>query len=305
MEPVIVSDGSTAPNIVERSCEVCRCQHASPLPSYNTTHWPLVECSNCGFVYLRQVPSYSALAEDFPWEVTSIAEKQRRSKSRFNWLDRATRWRTYPGHVIDRYRRRHSLGVSGNVLDIGCGGACRVPDGPIPHGIEISAALAAGAQSSFATRGGRVVHANAIDGMDAFQDEFFSAILMRSYLEHEAQPKLILEKAWRKLAPNGKIFVRVPDYGSLNRRLMGRRWCGFRFPDHVNYFTLRSLRELASGSGFTCRRVNWLSPLDDNIIAVLVKHPNEVTAPNPALVANHYALNFINCAATSFGMCVV
>lgn len=50
---------------------------------------------------------------------------------------------------------------------------------------------------------------------------------------------------------------------------MGAKWCGFRFPDHVNYFSSRSLRSLAEGVGLAYVRTNWLSLRDDNIIAVL------------------------------------
>lgn len=46
---------------------------------------------------------------------------------------------------------------------------------------------------------------------------------------------------------------------------------GFRFPDHVNYFTSRSLRSLAESVGYAYSRTNWLSAFDDNIIAVLKK----------------------------------
>lgn len=254
---------------IDRACEICGSPHAELL--HVSVHWPIVQCNQCSFVYLQKVPTYAALAADFPWEATFASEKQRRAKLRFGWLDAATRWRTYPGQVLDRHRSRHVLGLTGNVLDVGCGGACRVPAGPTPFGIEISAALASQAARAFATRGGSVVHASAVEGIDTFADAFFSAILMRSYLEHEAQPRLALQKALCKLAPAGKVFVRVPDYGSINRRVSGKRWCGFRFPDHVNYFTGRSLRRLAEDTGFTYRRINWLSPFDDNIIAILTR----------------------------------
>ncbi len=275
----IVGGAVSAPGFIERACEVCGSGRSVALAHYTTAAWPVVQCADCGFVYLRRVPTYAALAEDFPWEVTFAAEKRRREQSRLGWLDQATRWRTYPGHIIDRYQSRHTLGLTGNVLDIGCGGSCRVPAGPTPYGIEISADLAERAAPSFAARGGRVIHASAVDGLDAFEDHLFSAILMRSYLEHEAQPRIVLGKAFRKLAPGGKVFVRVPDYGSINRLVMGRHWCGFRFPDHVSYFTGKSLRTLAEGAGFTYARTNRLSAFDDNIIAVLSR-PREPECPS-------------------------
>ena len=52
---------------------------------------------------------------------------------------------------------------------------------------------------------------------------------------------------------------------------MGPRWCGFRYPDHVNYFTNRSLRALAESLGYSYSRTNWYSLFDDNIIAVLTR----------------------------------
>jgi SAM-dependent methyltransferase len=254
---------------VERDCEVCSSSRSSLLATYTTTPWPVVACDDCGFVYLGAVATYNALADEFAWEKSFAAEKQRRSGARFAWIDTATRWRTLLGKWLDEHRRRRALGLSGNVLDIGCGAGCRVPEGPTPFGIEISDALAKRASPAFESRGGRVVHAPATEGLDAFEDEFFSAILMRSYLEHERQPRLVLEKAFRRLAPGGTVYVRVPDFGSLNRRVMGTRWCGWRFPDHVNYFTGGSLRALAGSVGLEYARTNWLSAFDDNIIAIL------------------------------------
>ena len=50
---------------------------------------------------------------------------------------------------------------------------------------------------------------------------------------------------------------------------MGVRWCGWRFPDHVNSFTRESLHRIAGAIGIEYARTNWLSPFDDNIIAIL------------------------------------
>lgn len=94
-------------------------------------------------------------------------------------------------------------------------------------------------------------------------------MLLRSYLEHEFQARSVLQKVYRKLQPGGRVFVRVPDFGSINRRVMGSKWCGFRLPDHVNYFCDNTLRRLAEGAGFHYARTNRLSLFDDNLIAVL------------------------------------
>lgn len=249
-------------------CDACGGRDRKPFPA--DTIWPVVVCS-CGFVYLSCAPEYAALASDLAWEKTSLAEKKRRRSRPFGWLDEKTRWRMKIGHIIDRRRNKAILGGQGSVLDIGCGPSCRVPPGPIPFGIEISESLAEMAVTHFAARGGRVVTGPALHALDLFPNAAFSAILMRSYLEHEAAPLAVLRKGHAKLAPGGIIHVRVPDFGSLNRRVMGKSWCGYRFPDHVNYFTGVSLRAMAARAGLAYRRLNWLSPFDDNIIAELSK----------------------------------
>jgi SAM-dependent methyltransferase len=157
------------------------------------------------------------------------------------------------------------------VLDIGCGDGCRIPEGPTPFGIEVSQGLAMQARPHFQARGGDVVHAPALTGLDSFSNDTFTAIIMRSYLEHEAQPRAVLTKAFARLDKGGVVYVRVPNFGSVNRRVMGARWCGFRFPDHVNYFSGKTLRKLAEQIGFKYRRINWYSLLDDNLIVELHK----------------------------------
>ena len=52
------------------------------------------------------------------------------------------------------------------------------------------------------------------------------------------------------------IYVRVPNYGSLNRKMLGAKWCGFRYPDHVNYFTTKSLGAMAGDCGLKLKLLN-------------------------------------------------
>ena len=255
-----------------RSCPACGHSAHRLLTRYTRTRWPVVACGHCAFVFLGRVPGYQALVSEYSWDKTFAAEKKRRKASWIGKLDTVTRFRTMFGHRQDRDRIERIAGNTARVLEIGCGESNRIPDVAIPYGIEISEALAKRAHAQFAARGGKVVHAPALLGMDEFPDNFFDVILMRSYLEHEEHPGPVLAKAHRILRQgSGVIYVRVPNYGSINRLVTGKRWCGFRFPDHVNYFTSASLRKMAAEHGFSFRRLNPLSIFDDNLIAVLTR----------------------------------
>ena len=53
---------------------------------------------------------------------------------------------------------------------------------------------------------------------------------------------------------------------------MGARWCGFRYPDHLNYVTAKALGTMAAKAGFkTWFGIAGRLPTSDNMWAVLTK----------------------------------
>jgi hypothetical protein len=60
----------------------------------------------------------------------------------------------------------------------------------------------------------------------------------------------MLEETYRVLGTGGVALIKVPNFGSLNRLIMGKKWCGFRYPDHLNYFTPKSLMHMGKKCGF-------------------------------------------------------
>lgn len=271
----------TATESALRSCPICgtdnRAQAASP---YSEAPWNLKDCAKCGFVYLENPPTYTDLEENFAWEKTSAAEEARRDAER----PLAKRISRSFKHFRQKVLKRDKLTTllfshleKGKVLDVGCGGGgviSRLPkERYIPYGIEISRALSMQADALAKARGGHVVQANAIAGMAHFGTDSMDAALLSGFLEHEVQPALLLKELRRVMKPGAPVIVKVPNYGCLNRSVRGAKWCGFRHPDHVNYFTTASLTKLAMACGFRVARCTlgdrW--PLSDNLWMVLAK----------------------------------
>ena len=263
-------------NTVDRSCPLCEAdnQTAATL-RYSHPDWRLKACRYCSFVYIENAPVYETLSSEMPWETTSQVEENRREATRgYEYkLSKTTRWRLHllPRKQFAELLRRHA--EPGNVIDLGCGDGNQLRNlyaGYIPHGVEVSENLCREANTRFQADGGYAVHAPSLEGLQKFNDQFFTAATLRSYLEHELQPAAILHELRRVLKPGGVVIIKVPNYGSLNRRLLGRDWCGFRFPEHLNYFTPATLRSMGEAAGFQVSfGLTYKLPTSDNMYAVM------------------------------------
>jgi SAM-dependent methyltransferase len=260
-------------SLTYRDCPSCQSDLVKDLTAFARENWRIGACQVCDFVFLRNPVEYEALEEVFAWEKTYAAEGATRQKRR-SLLKRMA----YSARVLG-YRIRGDLMPSylrllgpGLILDIGCGDVVRWRAPFIPWGIEISKVLQQRADAKMRPLGGECVQGAGADAIWTFPENHFDSVMMHSYLEHEVQFAKLLTGIQRCLKPGGKAYVRVPNYAALNRHISGANWPGFRYPDHVNYFTAATLKKVAQDAGFEFKLVNrpiiWV---DDNIKALLIK----------------------------------
>lgn len=261
-----------------RNCPLCNADSTTqPVSPYSSPPWIVRQCSVCEFVYIDSAPEYRHLVDDLDWDTTFAAETERKAKKRkiSYRLSQMTRWRLHllpKRGVAGSVLKYHS---QGRIIDLGCGGGGLTKDlfGQFePYGIEISAKLARQADTLFRQYGGRVENAPCLAGLQRFPDHYFEAAVARSYFEHEAQPLAVMKETFRVLKPHGVLVVKVPNYTSINRLVMGAKWPGFRYPDHLNYFTPRTLEKMATTCGFTVKfGLLGRLPTNDNMWATLIK----------------------------------
>jgi 2-polyprenyl-3-methyl-5-hydroxy-6-metoxy-1,4-benzoquinol methylase len=248
-----------------RCCPICQCDNSgAPLLAYSRSPWNLKGCGKCGFVYLENPPQYEVLSNDLAWEKTWVIESARRRRINpvLNTAARSLREsfkrRTKRDKLVSRVRRYLQPGP---VLDVGCGSGNALeclPSQFIPYGIEVSEELGRQAAQRYSARGGQVVTGAAISMTTHFAEDFFSGVIMSSFLEHEVNISGVLAAARCVMRRTGRLIIKVPNYSSLNRLVMGANWCGFRFPEHVNYFTPEMLRRSLNVSGFRVLRFGLL-----------------------------------------------
>jgi len=256
--------------------------------------WDLRECLETGLVYLANPPRQEQFEDEFAWQLTHAEESARRRREepivhafsrglktvRHRWLGR--------DKLVGMVRRIICHRRSGplRLVDIGCsdGGlfgrlaTClpnTVADRLEPIGIEISTQLAARADQRLRRHGGRCIHAAGAVGLEQLPAASVQVVILSCVLEHELDPVPLLASCRERLTSDGRIVVKVPNYACLARRIRGRRSCGYRWPDHVNYFTPRSLTSTAARAGLLVARMGLLDrlPSSDSLYAVLAPDP--------------------------------
>jgi len=258
--------------ITYRNCPACDGSEVSPVTAYSPDPWQITDCNACAFTFLRNPPEYEALVEDYAWEKTHVIKRETSGKGSTSFSPIARKIRNSLGMYRNKTRSFRRWFNDGQVLDIGCGDGGRISPPMTPYGIELSKELHHRSDDVMRQRGGFCIHGAGAEAIWDFDPEMFDRVVMFSYLEHETQVMKVLRGAHRALKPGGGVFIRVPNYASLNRRVIGAKWCGFRYPDHVNYFTLHSLRNVAARAGFSCQLINKISlQVDDNISVLLRK----------------------------------
>ncbi len=112
-------------------------------------------------------------------------------------------------------------------------------------GLEVSEAAARSARGEAA---GRMVvgPAEAIP----FASASFDAITAWDVLEHLSRPRESLREIHRLLKPGGRFVLTTGDVGSWLARISGRKWHLYTLPEHLYFFTQRSLELLLDSEGF-------------------------------------------------------
>ena len=259
----------------DRACPVCG-ETATTASGFSAGEWRVGDCTGCGMTYLVNPPGQESLMDEHAWEETRGKERQKRREKRKVYYFFSDGLKKIRAAIRQGKRKELSfleaLGPSGGrILDIGCAeGGTLIPIDKgkwQPFGIEPSPGLAKQADAFCAEHGGRVVQETAVGGLPEFEENYFDAVMMRSFLEHEAHVGEVLSGVHRVLKPGGFTIIKVPNAACWNAKLRGGGWPGVRHPDHVNYFTPGQLRRVVADAGFAEVKFpwSWRSPTSDNM----------------------------------------
>ncbi|WP_294622341.1 class I SAM-dependent methyltransferase [uncultured Roseovarius sp.] len=214
-----------------------------------TAPFDLVKCKACHFKYHQYIIDNQSLNTVYgEW---ADAEQARRFEAA-HVPTKVDRWgyHTQLAKLVLRLRRLIGRDTDApRILDFGCG------DGALLRmargfgfdacGIDVSAS-----RSGAALNDGYRIYSD-FEALDAADPEPFDAIVLSQVLEHVADPLDLLKALEARLAPEGVLFVAVPDTSGVTVPRSFQEFTLVQPIEHINAFTPDSLRDLARRAGFT------------------------------------------------------
>ncbi|MFH0975754.1 MAG: class I SAM-dependent methyltransferase [Spirochaetota bacterium] len=234
------------------TCIVCGSKNFTPQfkkASERGDEFTLVKCSRCGMRFLSSVPDEKEIKKYYSKEYFTkrtergydnyFSDKVRNEIERVFKLNLAD---------LDFFKFEDWLKGRKNCLDIGCAAGYFVNfmkgRGWDSSGIDVSKDCVA-----FARKSGMDVRPG--DYLKINYSKKFQLITLWATIEHLHRPDLVLKKIYKDMDANGILCISTCRAGGLNfMRLFGKEWRFYNFPEHIFFFSYRTLKEILENSGF-------------------------------------------------------
>jgi ubiquinone/menaquinone biosynthesis C-methylase UbiE len=149
--------------------------------------------------------------------------------------------------LIERYVVK--LGATARACDVGCShgdllAALRAAYQCDVLGVELNPSMVA----RCAERGIKAVAGTLTQAK--LEPSSFDLVTMTEYLEHEGDPRRLLEESRRITRNGGYLIVEIPLVTSLPSRLFRNYWAQLDLPRHLMFFTQETLQRMLHESGY-------------------------------------------------------
>jgi 2-polyprenyl-3-methyl-5-hydroxy-6-metoxy-1,4-benzoquinol methylase len=240
----------TTTTTVTAGCPACGKDQATRLYDIRTSSLFHVMKCRCGMVLAAPRPTPAEL--DKFYSSTYFTRDHQTNLGYANYREVAEvnarrTWRQFQAFVpLDK-------AVKKTLLDVGCatGGflAEAKSAGWEGTGVELSDHAVDIARTEF----GLNVIRGALDSPDLTPGSF-GLITMWHVLEHLIDPAAALVRARDLLLPGGMLFVELPNWGSVGRVAKGPAWKQLKPPEHINFFTPKTLAATTERAGLRVMR---------------------------------------------------
>lgn len=221
------------------NCPVCNSTDINPLltvkdHSVSKEEFVIWQCSNCSLRFTQDVPDEASIGRYY--QSADYISHSNTSKGFINQLYQKVRNYTL-GQKADLIIGRTVK--EGRILDLGAGiGAflnTMKQKGWVVDGVEPDEGARQQAKRLFG------IDLKGTDSFSQLPENSFDAITLWHVLEHVHQLHAYIEQIKLLLKRNGKLFIAVPNYQSLDSSTYKSYWAAYDVPRHLYHFTPKAI----------------------------------------------------------------
>jgi SAM-dependent methyltransferase len=212
----------------------CRaCGRESLVFCFRSSGYELLRCRACSYRQISRRPS--------PLELNAIYDRKYFVSDKYQervTLERENRRRL---KIIQHFIPQKNAGI----LEVGCATGDFIKSAMEwyeMYGCDLSEFAVAEAQRRMPRLADRITVAQ-IDRGDA-PSGLYDGVCLWDVIEHLWKPLDACRNLARRLKIGGLMFLSTPDIGSTMAKLMGRRWAFMTPPEHMGFFSVKSISNI-------------------------------------------------------------
>lgn len=211
------------------NCIICNYDKLTSLQGYEKAH--LCQCDSCDLVFSKVIPTSEELGKYY------------KNYGINNYLSPLTIKRY--NELLDQFE---PFRKTNKILDIGCGLGYFLLEaksrGWEVYGTELSSESAnICIQKEINVENGTLKPEN-------YENEMFDIITSFEVIEHINNPRSELQNCYNILRKGGLVYITTPNFNSLLRYRLKAAYNIITYPEHLTYYTPKTLKKLFELSGF-------------------------------------------------------
>ena len=216
------------------TCLICGAGVLHPLKGYESNY--LVECEGCGFVFCQRKPTTEELKAHYDLYPRANAISEITLKRYDELLD-----------TFEPFRKTN------NLIDVGCGDGYFLEAAKRRNWNVFGTEFTQEAIEVCRKKGIQMTESPLDSGH--YPRDFFDVVTSFEVVEHINNPHQELAVFNSILRKHGVVYVTTPNFNSISRNILKSKWNIIEYPEHLSYYTSRTLRMLFRQHNFSCVQI--------------------------------------------------
>lgn len=213
-----------------KNCMICNSPDIKNLKGFEENY--LVKCNKCGFVFSERIPSDKELIDYY-----------KKVYQRNDYLSPITIKRY--NELLDEFEKYRK---TNKILDIGSGIGYFLVEAK-KRGWDVFGTELTEDSIQICKEKGIIMHQGVLNP-DNYKPETFDVITSFEVIEHINYPKRELANIYQILRRGGVFYFSTPNFNSLERFYLSGKYSVVCFPEHLSYYTKKTISKLMSNDKF-------------------------------------------------------